>query len=110
MSAPTINANAAIFFRNLLMIGSFILSLPLRQTKANVRTLHLVERWDMVTTTIMPSATRNKTSSEPSPRPPEKPKYLSKKSTDFVPKKAARNRNRGEPLRAEVQPASPQMR
>src|SRR5215510_44691 len=43
--------------------------------------LHLVPRWDMVARTIMPSATRNKTSSEPSPRPPEKPKYLSKKST-----------------------------
>src|SRR5262249_39400716 len=41
--------------------------------------------------------------------PPEKPKYLSKKSTDFVPKKAARNRG-GTPLRAEVQPASPRMR
>src|SRR5262249_37260408 len=49
-------------------------------------------RPNMPTRTIMPSATRNKTSSEPSPRPPEKPKYLSKKSTDFVPKKAARNR------------------
>src|SRR5262249_6314407 len=28
----------------------------------------------------------------PSPRPPEKPKYLSKKTTDFVPKKTPRNR------------------
>src|SRR5215831_13768501 len=53
--------------------------------------LHSVARWNTVTRTIVPSTTRNKTSSEPSPRPPEKLKYLSKKSTDFVPKKAARN-------------------
>jgi|SRR5262245_13509928 len=77
---------------------------PLRKAKSSqvAQTAHLWVhdsfyffldvKWNTDTKAIMPSITRNKTSNEPSPRPPEKPKYLSKKSMTSLQKSGQQQR------------------
>src|SRR5262249_46945725 len=75
----------------------------------HVRTLHLVERWDMVTTTIMPSATKTKLPASHRRDHQKNPNIFRKNPrTSF--QKSGPQSKREEPLRAEVYPAGPRMR